>query len=78
LFFFFSFLILSLLLSFFPDCLWGKLTLLPNPYRWPFPWGLSGRDVKLTTLFYLVPRLRIHGAIPPLSQHVFVAWCLVK
>jgi hypothetical protein len=26
----------------------------------------------------LVRRLKIRGAIPPLSQYVFMAWCLVK
>jgi hypothetical protein len=32
-----------------------------------FPWGLSGRGVKLTTHLHLVPMSRICGAIPPLS-----------
>jgi hypothetical protein len=27
---------------------------------------------------HLVPRLRLRGAIPPLPQSVFMAWCLVK
>jgi hypothetical protein len=27
-----------------------------------------GRGVKLTTHLHLVPRLRIHGAIPPLQK----------
>jgi hypothetical protein len=26
----------------------------------------------------LVPRSRMHGAIPPLPQYVFMAWCLLK
>jgi len=25
-----------------------------------------------------VPRLRMRGAIPPLHQYVFTAWCLIK
>jgi len=25
-----------------------------------------------------VPRLKIRGAVTPLSQHVFIAWCLIK
>jgi len=25
-----------------------------------------------------VPRSRMHGAMPLLSQYVFMAWCLVK
>jgi hypothetical protein len=39
---------------------------------------LSGRGVRLTTHLHLVPRLRIRGAIPPLTQYVSLAWCLVK
>jgi hypothetical protein len=34
--------------------------------------------VKLTTHLQLVPRIKMHGTIPPLPQHAFVAWCLVK
>jgi hypothetical protein len=34
--------------------------------------------VKLTTHLHLVLRSRIRGAIPPLPQYVFMAWCLVK
>jgi hypothetical protein len=34
--------------------------------------------VKLTTHLHLVPRSRLRGAIPPLPQYVFMAWCLVK
>jgi hypothetical protein len=34
--------------------------------------------VKLTIHFHLVPRSRMRGAIPPLLQYVFMAWCLVK
>jgi len=37
-----------------------------------FPWG------KLTTNLYLVLRLRIRGANPPLLQYVFTGWCLIK
>jgi len=29
----------------------------------------------LTTHLHLVPRLRMHGAIPPIPQHVFIGWC---
>jgi hypothetical protein len=36
-------------------------------------WG-----VKLTTHLHLEPRSRMRGAIPPLPQNVFMAWCLVK
>jgi hypothetical protein len=34
--------------------------------------------MKLTTHLHLVPKSRMHGAIPPLPQYVFMAWCLVK
>jgi hypothetical protein len=46
----------------------------------PIPWvpmSLS-LGVKLTTLLHVVPRLRIHEAIPPLPQYVFMAWHLFK
>jgi hypothetical protein len=33
-----------------------------------------GREAHL----HLVPRSRMRGAIPPLPQYVFTAWCLVK
>jgi hypothetical protein len=39
--------------------------------------GLSGRGVKLTTHFHLVPKL-MRGAKPPLLQYVFIAWCVIK
>jgi hypothetical protein len=40
--------------------------------------GYSGRGMKLTTHIHLVPRSRMRGAIPPLPQYAFMAWCLVK
>jgi hypothetical protein len=43
-----------------------------------FPRGLIDPGVELTTHLHLVPRLRIRGAIPPFSQYVFMAWCLVN
>jgi hypothetical protein len=56
-----------------------------GPTQPPFQWvpgalslGVSGRGVKLTTHFHLVPRLRVSGAIPPLLQYTFMAWCSVK
>jgi hypothetical protein len=50
----------------------------PMGTRGSFPGGKSGRYVKLTTHLHLVPKSRIRGAIPPLPQHVCMAWCLVK
>jgi len=46
-----------------PDLLWGPISLLSNSYR-----GWSGRGVNLTTHLHLVPRSRMHGAIPPLPN----------
>jgi hypothetical protein len=46
-----------------------------------YPIGTGGSfpgGVKLTTYLHLVPRSRMRGAIPPLPQYVFMAWCLVK
>jgi len=34
--------------------------------------------VKLTTHLPLVLRSRVRGAIPPLPQYAFTAWCLFK
>jgi hypothetical protein len=34
--------------------------------------------VKLTTHLQQVPRSETSGAIPPLPQHAFKAWCSVK
>jgi hypothetical protein len=34
--------------------------------------------VKLTTQLHLVPRSRMCGAIPPLPQYAFMAWCSVE
>jgi hypothetical protein len=34
--------------------------------------------VKLTNYLHIVPRSKMLGAIPPLPQYIFMAWCLVK
>jgi hypothetical protein len=34
--------------------------------------------VKLITYRHIVSKLKMRGAIPPLPQHVFTAWCSVK
>jgi hypothetical protein len=34
--------------------------------------------MKVTTHLHLVLMLRIHGTIPPLLQHTFMAWCSIK
>ena len=51
-----------------PDGLWGRTSFLFNGYRGFSPRGVSGRDVKLTAHFHLVPRLRMRGATPPLPD----------
>jgi hypothetical protein len=38
----------------------------------------SGWGMKLTSHLHLVLRWRMHGAVPPLPQYVFMVWCLVK
>jgi hypothetical protein len=32
--------------------------------------------MKLSTHLHVVPRLRMHGAVPPLP-HIFMVWCLI-
>jgi len=44
-------------MAFYPVGTWGL-----------FPWEQSGRGVKLTTHFHLVPRLRMHGCVSPLPH----------
>jgi hypothetical protein len=34
--------------------------------------------MKLTTHLHLVPRLRMRGAVLPLPQYAFMAWCSTK
>jgi len=38
-----------------------------------FPREYSGWGMKLTTHILLVPKLRMHGAVPPLPQCIFMA-----
>jgi hypothetical protein len=40
--------------------------------------GLKRPGGTLTNHLHLVPRSRIHGAIPLLLQYAFMAWCSVK
>jgi hypothetical protein len=48
-----------------PDRLWSSLS---SGYRGLFPRGQSGRGVKLTTDFYLMPRSRKCGSIHTLPH----------
>jgi hypothetical protein len=39
--------------------------------------GVKRPERELTTHLDLVPRSRMRGALPPLSQYAFMAWCSV-
>jgi hypothetical protein len=58
-----------------PERLWSPPSLLSNGHQELLPWD-KGTGVKLTTI--LVLRSRMHGAIPPLPQYAFMAWCSFK
>jgi hypothetical protein len=60
-----------------PDRLWGPPKLLSNGYRVVFPQGKSGKAVKLTTHFQLVPRSRKRESIKH-SPYVFMEQCLIS
>jgi hypothetical protein len=53
-------------------------TAASRPALGPFPWGWSGRGVKLTTHLHLVPKPSMRGAISPLPQYALMAWSSVK
>jgi hypothetical protein len=56
-----------------------------RPTQPPIQWvsgtlslGVKRPRCEGTTHLHLVPRLRMHGAIPPLAQYAFKAWCKVQ
>jgi hypothetical protein len=51
------------------DQLWGPPSLL-KVYQGLSPQAKSDRKVKLTSIFHLIPRYRMRGAIPPLSLYL--------
>ena len=53
--------------------LWVLPSLLIKGYQRLFPCRYSGQCVKLTSHLQLVPRLRMHRAIPSLSPYAFMA-----
>jgi hypothetical protein len=66
---------------------WEFFTSPPCPERlWGLPFNCTGDSfsggkwlgIKLTIHLHLVPRPRMCGAMPPLTQYIFMAWCLVK
>jgi hypothetical protein len=59
------------------DMFWGASSLLSNWYWELIPRNWSGRDVKLTTHFYLVPRSRMVQLYLH-SPYTFMAWCLIS
>jgi hypothetical protein len=66
---------------FFPFAIASRLALRPtqSPVQWvqgALSPGVYRVGTKLTAHINVVPRLRMRGAIPPLLQYVFLAWCL--
>jgi hypothetical protein len=63
-------------------CVWSGSGAHPASYpvgtRGSFSGGKVARGMKLTTHLHLVLRSRMRGAIPPLFQHNFMAWCAFK
>jgi hypothetical protein len=43
-----------------------------------YPMVKTAGTMKLTVCLHVVLRLQTCGAIPPVSQYVFMVWCLVK
>jgi hypothetical protein len=56
-----------------PDRFWGPPSLLLNGYRDFFP-GLKRHGLILIADLYVVPNLRMSGAIPLLLPHDFITW----
>jgi hypothetical protein len=46
-----------------------------HPASHPMGTGVKRPGVKLTAPLHLVQRPRIRGAIPPIPQYAFKAWC---
>jgi hypothetical protein len=53
-------------------------SLLSSGYRRVLTPGVKLPGVKLTIHLRLLPKLRMRGAVSPLTKYVFVASCLVK
>jgi hypothetical protein len=70
-----------------PNLGWGKRLLQNRPHRYGGSYqtsyslgtglhslGKSGRSMKFTTHFHLLPRLRMSGAVLLLPLHAFMTW----
>jgi hypothetical protein len=67
--------------KFFPHHFIQKLGPTQPPTQWitdAISLGVKGRGVKPTTHLYVVPKSRMRGAIPPLSQYALTVWCSVE
>jgi hypothetical protein len=53
-----------------PDRLWGPPDLLSSGYRWVYPRGWSGPDVKLRANLHLLARSGMRGVIPSLPHRL--------
>jgi hypothetical protein len=51
---------------------------LQSPYDNTAVISLPSKSLKPTTNHHLVPRSRMSGAVPLLTQYTFMAWCSVK
>jgi hypothetical protein len=56
----------------------GPPRFLSNGYHGVFPWGQSGRSVKMTSHLNVLPRSKNACSYTSTPQYVSMAWCLVK